>query len=53
VPLNDPCAQLVFAGAAVAARHVVIGGRVVLDDGVIQAFDEGAVVAAARERFAR
>ena len=53
VPLNDPCAQLVFAGAAVAARHVVIGGRVVVDDGVIQAFDEGAVVAAARERFAR
>lgn len=43
-PLNDVHQQIVFAGAGVQARHVVIDGRVVVRDGKIQTFDEEALL---------
>jgi cytosine/adenosine deaminase-related metal-dependent hydrolase len=43
-PLNDVHRQIVFAGAGVRARHVVIDGRVVVRDGKIQTFDEQALL---------
>jgi len=43
-PLNDVHRQIVFAGAGIHARHVVIDGRVVLRDGKIQTFDEEALL---------
>lgn len=43
-PLNDVHRQIVFAGAGLQARHVVIDGRVVVLDGKIQTFDEQALL---------
>ncbi len=39
-PDNDPCCQVVFAGAGLRARHVVVDGRLVVRDHVIRTFDE-------------
>jgi 5-methylthioadenosine/S-adenosylhomocysteine deaminase len=53
-PLNDVCRQMVFGGG-LRVRHVVIGGQVVVKDGVIQTFDEIAVFREAEQlakRFA-
>lgn len=43
-PMNDVHRQLVFSGAGLRVRHVVIDGRIVVRDGVIQTFDEQAVL---------
>lgn len=43
-PLNDVHRQVVFAGAGLRARHVVVDGRVVVRDGKIQTFDEEALL---------
>lgn len=48
-PLNDVHRQIVFAGAGLRARHVVIDGRVVVRDGGIQTFDERALLREADE----
>jgi cytosine/adenosine deaminase-related metal-dependent hydrolase len=48
-PLNDVHRQIVFAGGGLRVRHVVIDGRVVLRDGVIQTFDEAALLREADE----
>jgi cytosine/adenosine deaminase-related metal-dependent hydrolase len=48
-PLNDVHQQIVFAGAGLRVRHVVIDGRVVVRDGVIQTFDEQALLQEADE----
>jgi cytosine/adenosine deaminase-related metal-dependent hydrolase len=48
-PLNDVHQQIVFAGAGLCVRHVVIDGRVVVRDGVIQTFDERALLQEADE----
>lgn len=40
VPLNDVYRQLVFAGSALAPKHVVSRGRHVVDNGRITTFDE-------------
>ncbi|MBN9051457.1 MAG: amidohydrolase [Rhizobiales bacterium] len=48
-PLNDVHQQIVFAGAGIRARHVVIDGRVVVRNGKIQTFDEEALLREADE----
>ncbi len=52
VPHADPLSALVYATQPSDVRYTVIGGQVVLDDGFITTFDEGAVLreAAARAR---
>jgi cytosine/adenosine deaminase-related metal-dependent hydrolase len=42
-PRNDIHKQIVFGGAGLTVRHVVIGGRVVVCDGKIQTFDESEI----------
>lgn len=49
-PANDPCCQFAFAGAGLRARHVVVDGRMVVRDHVIQSFDEQEVLDRAAKR---
>jgi guanine deaminase len=55
-PLNDPLYQLVFAEEGRSVRRVMVGGRVVVDDGVLTSIDYPALRdrlnARAREIFA-
>ncbi|MFM9886452.1 MAG: amidohydrolase family protein [Burkholderiales bacterium] len=46
-PCNDLATQIVFAGAALRARHVAIGGKLVVDDHTITTFDEAALLESA------
>jgi guanine deaminase len=48
-PVNDHHCQLAFAGAGMRARHVVVAGRLVLEDHVIRTFDEAEWIATARK----
>jgi 5-methylthioadenosine/S-adenosylhomocysteine deaminase len=47
-PLYDPFSHVVFAARAQDVRHVVVRGRVVVRNGVLETLDVEAVVAAAR-----
>jgi 5-methylthioadenosine/S-adenosylhomocysteine deaminase len=44
LPVNDLHHQIAFAGAALSARHVIVGGEILLYDGKIQTFDEPALL---------
>ena len=46
-PRNDIHRQIVFAGAGLRVRHVVIAGRIVVRDGKIRTFDEREIFAEA------
>ncbi len=46
-PLNDVHRQIVFAGAGLSVRHVVIAGKIVVRDGQIMTFDEREIYAEA------
>lgn len=52
VPVNDPVAQLVFAETGAAVSHVLIDGRLVVEDGRVTAFDAAGVLAEMRDRMA-
>ncbi len=46
-PCNDLTTQIVFAGAALRARHVAIDGKLVVYDHTITTFDEAALLESA------
>jgi N-acyl-D-aspartate/D-glutamate deacylase len=46
---EDPLASLVFSSFDHRARWVMVGGRLIVDDGVIQTVDESAILAEAAE----
>lgn len=48
LPLNDPLQQFVFGERGAGVRRVIIDGQLVMDQGRILSFDEGAVLRAAR-----
>jgi 5-methylthioadenosine/S-adenosylhomocysteine deaminase len=48
LPLNDPLQQFVFGERGAGVRRVIIDGHLVMDQGRILSFDEGAVLRAAR-----
>lgn len=48
-PLNNIYRQLVYAGARLQVKHVIIGGRLVLENGRISSFDELQVYREAQE----
>lgn len=50
VPHSDPLSTLVYATSPADVRYTVIGGQVVLDDGIITTFDEHAVLREASDR---
>lgn len=50
VPHADPLSALVYSTQPSDVRYTVIGGQLVLDDGFITTFDEGAVLAEAAAR---
>lgn len=50
IPHADPLSALVYATAPGDVRYTVVGGQVVLDDGVITTFDEGAVLRESMDR---
>lgn len=50
VPHADPLSTLVYATGPQDVRYTVVGGQVVLDDGVITTFDEGAVLREGMDR---
>lgn len=51
-PLNDPIRHLAFCESGASVRSVVIDGTVVMHDGVIEAFDEKAILDEANEATA-
>ena len=42
-PVNDPTSQLVFAETGAGVAHVLVDGRVLVEDGRVTAFDAAAV----------
>jgi 5-methylthioadenosine/S-adenosylhomocysteine deaminase len=48
-PVNDWHAQFALAGSGLSARHVVVGGRMVLFEGEVLTFDESETLARACE----
>jgi 5-methylthioadenosine/S-adenosylhomocysteine deaminase len=52
-PLNDPVRQLVYSERGASVRTVLVGGRIVMEDGVIRTLDEGKVLDRIRESAAR
>ncbi len=52
-PLNDPFQHLVYAENGSSVRTVIVNGRVVVDNGVLQTVDEAQLLAEAREMWAR
>jgi cytosine/adenosine deaminase-related metal-dependent hydrolase len=52
-PLNDPFQHLVYSENGSSVRTVLVNGRVVLDNGVLQTVDEAQLLAEAREMWAR
>ena len=50
IPHADPLSALVYATGPSDVRYTVIGGQVVLDDGVITTFDESAVLRESMDR---
>jgi 5-methylthioadenosine/S-adenosylhomocysteine deaminase len=53
VPVYDPWAHVAYAARAADVRHVVIDGRVVVQDGQLLTVDEAPLRAAARDVVAR
>jgi 5-methylthioadenosine/S-adenosylhomocysteine deaminase len=49
-PQWDLTANVVYAASGADVRYVVVGGRIVVEEGIITTFDEHAVVAEARDR---
>lgn len=47
-PWGDPASMVVFAGGAANVRHVVVDGRVVLEDGSLRTADVAAISSEAR-----
>ncbi|MFI5168130.1 MAG: amidohydrolase family protein [Thermoanaerobaculales bacterium] len=47
-PAGDPAAMVVFGGGAGSVRHVVIDGKVVVEDGVLASGDKGVIRGEAR-----
>jgi cytosine/adenosine deaminase-related metal-dependent hydrolase len=52
-PLNDPFQHLVYAETGSSVRTVLVNGRVVVEEGRLLTVDEGALLAEARELWAR
>lgn len=52
VPVNDPVAQLVFAETGAAVSHVLVDGRILVEDGRITSFDAAGALAEIRDRMA-
>ncbi len=52
-PLNDPFQHLVYAETGSSVRTVLVNGRVVVEEGRLLTVDEGALLAEAREVWAR
>lgn len=52
-PLHDPIRQLVYSERGASVRTVVVGGRIVMDDGVIRTVDESKMLERIRESAAR
>ncbi len=52
-PEWDVVANLVYSAQGADVRYTVIGGRMVLQEGIITTFDEAAVIQEARERAQR
>ncbi len=52
VPVNDPVAQLVFAETGAAVSHVLVDGRVLVEDGRVTSFDAAGALAEIRDRIA-
>lgn len=50
-PLNDPVHQFVYSETGASVREVFVGGRQVVAEGRVTAFDEEAVLAEANDRF--
>jgi len=48
-PLNDPIRQMAFCESGASVRSVLVDGAVVMHDGVIEAFDEKAILEEAFE----
>ncbi len=49
VPLNDVAQQFVFGERGGSVRHVLVDGKVVIEDGRLTTIDEAAVIAAAKD----
>jgi 5-methylthioadenosine/S-adenosylhomocysteine deaminase len=52
-PLNDPFQHLVYAETGSSVRTVLVNGQVVVEEGRLVTVDEGALLAEAREIWAR
>jgi 5-methylthioadenosine/S-adenosylhomocysteine deaminase len=52
-PLNDPFQHLVYAETGSSVRTVLVNGQVVVEEGRLLTVDEGALLAEAREIWAR
>ncbi len=52
-PLNDPVRHLAFCESGASVRTVIVDGTVVMHEGLIEAFDERAILQEAREAVAR
>jgi len=50
LPLHDPIANLVYAMDATNVSSVIVDGRILLEDGVVQTVDEAAVLGEAQAR---
>lgn len=49
VPVNDACRSMVFCETGASVRTVIVDGRVIMEDGHIEVFNEHAILAEARE----
>jgi cytosine/adenosine deaminase-related metal-dependent hydrolase len=52
LPLNDAYRHLAFCESGASVRTVIVDGAVVMHEGHIEAFDEAAIIAEAREATA-
>ena len=52
-PLNDPAQHLVYCETGSSVRTVIVNGDVVVEDGTLLTVDEGALLAEAREVWAK
>jgi 5-methylthioadenosine/S-adenosylhomocysteine deaminase len=52
-PFQDPVRQVVFSERGSSVRTVIVGGRLVMEDGVIRTVDEASVLGRIREAAAR
>jgi len=52
-PLNDPAQHLVYCETGSSVRTVIVNGRVIMEDGQLKTVDPAALLAEAREVWAR